>query len=315
MIFLIPCIVVVPLLFYSFCSSEEPSNPLINFSLTDLGLIGLAIYAVLKKPWKENLAGHFKTAYRNQIKSIQKTVKERDRLREEVNTLTIFHQTYSSLEKVEEAMRAEDGFPPVNDMGKQLWDGNRNSLCKGLEDIENIKNSEDAKKILSYFSQMDYISQKLFEEVMRLRELKSLSKTGKISGSVFFNKEFAEDYPEQPQFHISVRLKPEYIQDGYISQFWLSQNPFYPNDPNTGKKVEKRNLSVDNRWWLITMNSPYWKYVEFIDFNFENSLFINRDGRHEIRSPEDYQLPDGTKLSDWKNKMFLPLKFEKDGEW
>ena len=177
------------------------------FSLTDvvgalasLILAGLAIYAIWKKPWRENLAGHFKKAYRERLKSIQKAVKERDVLREEVDTLSIFHRSYSSLEEVEEAMREEDGFPSVSDLGKQLWDGNKESLLKGLDEIEHIKNSKDAEKILSNYSQMEYISQDLFKEVMRLRELKSLRKTGKISGTVMFTKEFTEDFPNNHDF-------------------------------------------------------------------------------------------------------------------
>ena len=211
-------------------------------------------------------------------------------------------------------MRAEDGFPSVNDMGKQLWDGNKESLLKGLEEIEHIKNSKDAEKILSNYSQMEYISRDLFQEVMRLCELKSLSKTGKIRGTVMFTKEFIEDFPKQPRFQNSVRFKPEYIRNGYISQFWLGWNPFYPNDPDTGKKAKKRDFSKDDNWWLLSMNSPYWKYVEFVDFNFENYTVIHRDGRRVKMPPKDHQLPDGTKLSDWKNRMFRPLKFERDGE-
>ena len=71
-----------------------------EFSLTDVigALAGvilavLAIYAVWKKPWTENLAGHFKKAYRERLKSIRKAVKERDALREEVDTLSIFHRS------------------------------------------------------------------------------------------------------------------------------------------------------------------------------------------------------------------------------
>ena len=133
-------------------------------------------------------------------------------------------------------------------------------------------------------------------------------------GNVMFTKEFTKDFPKQSRFQNPVRFKPEYIRDGYISKFWLNGNPFYPNDPNTGKKAKKRDLSKDDNWWLLSMNSPYWKYVEFVGFNFENYTVIHRDGKRENRSPEDYQLPDGTKLSDWKNRMFRPLKFEIDGE-
>ena len=244
--FLIPSLIVVPLAIYSIHSSKQPTDsagesiaPLFDFSFTDLTLVFLAIYAVLKKPWRENLAGHFKKAYRVQLKSIQKYVKERDALREEVNTLSIFHRSYSSLEEAEEVMREEDGFPPVGDMGKQFWAENKESLLKGLEDIEHIKNSTDAGKILSNFSQMEYISQDLFQEVLRLRELKSLSKTGEITGNVLFTEEFSKDFPKQPRWQNTVRFKSEYIRDGYISQFWLSRNPFYPNDPDTGKELKK----------------------------------------------------------------------------
>ena len=331
--FLIYSLTVAFLFTCSFLSSGEPNgssvettdssfaNSLLHFSLTDaIGtlasviLAGLAVYAIWKKPWRENLAVHFKKAYRSQLKSIQKSVKERDALREEVNTLSIFHRSYSSLEEVEEVMREEDGFPPVGNMGKQLWDGNKESLLKGLEEIEHIKNSEDAQKILSNYSQMEYISQDLIQEIVRLQELKSLSKTGKIRGTVMFTKEFTEDFPEQTRFYNPVRFKPEYIRDGCVSQFWLWGNPFHPYNPNTGKKIKKRHFPRDDHWWLLSMNSPYWKYVEFVDSNFENYIVIHRDGRREKKSPEDYQLRDGTKLSDWKNRMFRPLKFERDGE-
>ena len=319
--FLIPSLIVVPLAIYSIHSSKQLTDsteksiaPFFDFSLTDLILVFLAIYAVLKKPWRENLAGHFKKAYRVQLKSIQKYVKERDALREEVNTLSIFHRSYPSLEELEKVMREEDGFPSVGDMGKQLWDGNKESLLKGLEDIERIKSSTDAGRILSNLSQMEYISRDLLQEVLRLRELKSYSKTGTITGDVLFTEEFAKDFPKQPQFQIPVRFKPEYIRDGCISQFWLNWNLFYPNDPDTGKKAKKRDLSKDDNWWLLSMSSPYWKYVAFVDFNFENYTVIHRDGRRVDMPPKDYQLPDGTKLSDWKNRVFLPLKFERDGE-
>ena len=274
--FLIPGLIVVPLAIYSIHLSQQPTDSaeesiasLFDFSLTDLILVFLAIYAVLQKPWKENLAGHFKKAYRTQLKSIQKTVKEREALREECNTFSVHQMSFDSLESMGAAMREQDGFPSVSDMGKQLWDGNKESLLEGLEEIEHIKNSKDAKKILSNYSQMEYISQSLFEEVMRLQELKSLSKTGKISGTVRFTKEFTEDFPKQHQFHIRVRLKPEYIGNGCVSQFWLWENPFHPYDPNTGRKVKKRHLPRDDHWWLLSMNSPYWKYVEFIDFNLK----------------------------------------------
>ncbi len=331
--FLISSLTIAFLLTYSLISSGEPNgssadttdssfaDSFFDVSLTDvIGastsviLAGLAVYAIWKKPWRENLAVHFKKAYRAQLKSIQKAVKERDALRAEVNTLSIFHRSYSSLEEAEEAMREEDGFPSVSDMGKQLWDGNKESLLKGLEEIEHIKNAKDAEKILSNYSQMEYISQDLIKEILRLRELKSLSKTGKITGNLMFTEEFTKDFPKQPRFQNPVRFKPEYIRDGYISQFWLNRNLFYPNDPDTGKKVKKRDLSKDDNWWLLSMNSPYWKYVEFVDFNFENYIVIHRDGRRVNMPPEDYQLPDRTKLSDWKNRMFRPLKLEKDEE-
>ena len=80
------------------------------------------------------------------------------------------------------------------------------------------------------------------------------------------------------------------------------------------KKAKKRDLSKDDNWRLLSMNSPYWKYVEFVDFNFENYIVIHGDGRRVNMPPQDYQLPDGTKLSDWKNRMFRPLKFGIDGE-
>ena len=62
------------------------------------------------------------------------------------------------------------------------------------------------------------------------------------------------------------------------------------------------------------MSSPYWKYVAFVHFYFDNYTEIHRDGRRVNMSPKDYQLPDGTKLSEWKNRMFRPFKFERDRE-
>ena len=108
---LISSLTIAFLLTYSLISSGEPNGSSVettnssfadsffDVSLTDvIGastsviLAGLAIYAIWKKPWRENLAVHFKKAYRAQLKSIQKTVKERVALREEVNTLSIFHR-------------------------------------------------------------------------------------------------------------------------------------------------------------------------------------------------------------------------------
>ena len=77
-----------------------PQQFTFDFSLTDVIqalasviLAVFAIYAIWKKPWRENLAGHFKKAYRARLKSIQKSLMERDALREEVNTLSILHST------------------------------------------------------------------------------------------------------------------------------------------------------------------------------------------------------------------------------
>ena len=163
-----------------------------NFSLTDaigalasLSLAVLAIYTVWKKPWRDNLAGHFKKAYREQLKSIQKAVKETDGLREE----------YPNSD--------------ANILGKQLWEGNKESLLEGLEEIENIKTSKDARRISSQYVSMLDISWYLGEEVEKLRELKTLAKTGRIKGSVCFTNEFAEKFPKQLQFHTRIQLKPE----------------------------------------------------------------------------------------------------------
>jgi hypothetical protein len=120
---------------------KEFINSLLGFSLTDLILVGLAIYTLWKKPWKENLAGHFKKAYRAQLKSIQKAIKERGGLREE----------YPNSE--------------ANILGKQLWEGNKESLLDGLEEIENIKTSKDARRISSQYVLMLDISWYLGEEI------------------------------------------------------------------------------------------------------------------------------------------------------
>ena len=65
------------------------------------------------------------------MKSIQKAVKERDTLREECNTFSVHQMSFDSLESMAEAMREQDGHPSVSDLGKQLWDGNKESgSCK-----------------------------------------------------------------------------------------------------------------------------------------------------------------------------------------
>ena len=225
--FLVTSLIVVFLFTLSLKESINPLNKsidslfdssLFDFSLTDLILIFLAIYAVWKKPWKENLAGHFKKAYSSQLKSIQNAVKERDALREE----------YPDSD--------------ANIMGKHLWEGNKDNLIEGLEEIENIKTSKDARRISSLYVSMLDISWFLGEEIQKLHDLKSLSKTGEISGKICFTNEFAKKFPKQRQFDIRVRLKPEYIIDGHVSQFWLWENPFHPYDPDTGRKVKKRHL-------------------------------------------------------------------------
>ena len=258
--------------------------------MTDLILVFLAIYAILKKPWRENLAGHFKKAYRAQLKSIQKTVKERDTLREE----------YPNSD--------------ANILGKQLWEGNKESLLDGLEEIENIKTSKDARRISSQYVSMLDISWYLGEEIQKLQDLKSLSKTGEIRGEICFTNEFAKDFPKQRQFDIRVRLKPEYIRNGCVSQFWLWENPFHPYDPNTGRKVKKRRLSRDDHWWLLSMNSPYWKYVLSIILDLDDQLHVLNDGRRFSVPPTNFLLPDGSRLLDLKGTTLFPMKIERDGE-
>lgn len=147
-----------------------------------------------------------------------------------------------------------------------------------------------------------------------MQDLKSLSKTGEISGKICFTNEFAKEFPKQRQFDIRVRLKPEYIRDGYVSQFWLWENPFHPYDPDTGRKVKKRHLPRDDHWWLLSMNSPYWKYVLSVTLDLDDQTHVLNDGRRVSVPPKDFPLPDGSKLSDWKNKPLRPLKFERDGE-
>lgn len=291
-----------------------------GFSLTDVVLILLAFYAVLRKPWGENLSVHFKEAYKTQLDTIEKFVEERDVLREECDTATFLRQTYETLEAVGETMREQDGFPIVSDMGKQLWENSKESLLRGLKEIEDIRNPEDASKILSNYSVMLRISEDLVTEVVRLRDLKIRSKTGEISGSAIFSEEFAKDYPAYKgiRSYISIRLKPADLRDGYVSQFWMDINPFYPKDTNTGKKAIKRDWSRGGKhWWLLSMSSPYWKYVEFVDvtsYMDQGHIQIIADGRQIRVPPKDYDLPDGSKLSDWQHQMFRPLHFERDGE-
>ena len=250
-----------------------------EFSLTDaiealasLILAILAIYAIWKKPWRENLAGHFKKAYRAQLKSIQKAVKERNELREE----------YPNSD--------------ANILGKQLWEGNKESLLEGLEEIENIKTSKDARRISSQYVSMLDISWYLREEIDKLRELKSLAKTGELRGTIWFTDEFAEEFPKQPRFHIPIRLKPEHIRNGSVSQFWLWGNPFHPYNPDTGRKVKKRHLSRDDHWWLLSLNSPYWKYVLSVTLDLDDQVHVLNDGRRISVPPTDFLLPDGSKL-------------------
>ena len=102
--FLIPSLVVIPLVICSIYLPKQPADSeeksiasLFDFSSTDLVLVFLAIYAILKKPWRENLSEHFKKAYRTQLKSIQKIVKERDTLREECNTFSVHQMSFDSL--------------------------------------------------------------------------------------------------------------------------------------------------------------------------------------------------------------------------
>lgn len=298
-----------------FIDSLFPDS-LFTFSLTDLILVCLAIYAVLKKPWRENLSEHFKKAYRVQLKSIQKTVKERDTLREECDTFSVHQMSFDSLESMVAAMQEQDGYPAVNDLGKQLWDGNREILFKGLEEIESIKNSKDAATVLGNYAQMVNIDSDLRKETFRLQELKSLSKTGEIRGSVWFSDEFAEEFPERQQqrFHISIRLKPEYISDGCVSQFWLERYIFFPYDPNTGKKTKKYNSSYDDRWALLSMSSPYWKYVVSIILDLEDTNHHLTDGRWVRMPPKDFPLPDGSRLLDLRGRTLFPMRIERDGE-
>ena len=305
--FFISSLTIAFLLAYSLISSGEPNGSSVettdssfadsffHFSLTDaIGtlasviLAGLGIYAVRKKFWRENLAEHFKKAYGTQLKSIQKVVKESDDLRE---------QNYSTVE----------------DKGKQLWNLNKDDLLRSLKEIEDIKSSEDSENILNHYAIMLEIYPRLVEEISELRELKSLSKTGKIIGNVTFTNEFTEDFPEQSQLDTSIRLKPEYIRDGYVSQFWIAGNPFYPNDSNTGRKVKKRSLHGDDNWWFLSISSPYWKYVESVRLTIEYVSYRLPDGNW-VSVPEDFLLPDGSRLSDWENKLLHPLKFKKDGE-
>ena len=312
--FLIPCLIVIPLAAYSISSSDKSINPLLGFSLTDLGLVGLAIYAVLKKPWGENLAGHFKKAYRTQLKFIQKSVKERDVLREECNTFSVHQMSFATLESMTEAMQEQDGYPAVSDLGKQLWDGNKEKLLKGLEEIENIKNSEDAAKILGNYAQMVNISSDLRKETIRLQELKSSSKTGEIRGTVWLSDDFSEVFPNKPKFHIPIRLRPEYIKDGFITQFWLERYIFHPYDSNTGKKTKKYVPSCDDRWGLLSMSSPYWKHVVSVILDLEDVHHQLSDGRWIRMPPKNFQLPDGNYLLDLKGKTLFPIRIERDGE-
>ena len=291
------------------------TDSLFDFSSTDLILVFLAIYAVLKKPWRENLSEHFKKAYGVQLKSIQKAVRERDALREECNTFSVHQMSFDSPESMATAMQEQDSYPAVSDLGKQLWEGNQKSYLRGLEEIENVKNSKDAAKVLGNYAQMVNIDSDLLKETLRLQELKNLSKTGEIKGTVWFTDEFVEEFPERQQrFHISIRLKPEYIRDGCISQFWLGRYIFYPYDPNTGKKTKKYNSSYDDRWALLSRSSPYWRYVVSIILDLEDTNHQLTDGRWVRMPPKDFLLPDGSRLLELRGKTLFPMRIERDGE-
>lgn len=311
--FLIPGLIVIFLFIYSFLSSEKPMNTLLGFSLTDLILVGLAIYAILKKPWRENLAGHFKKAYRTQLRAIQKAVKERDSLREECNTFSVHKRSFESLESMAEAMHEEDGYPDVDDMVKMSWDFKKENLLKGLDQIENIKNSNEAAQILANYATMVDLNSGLLKETLQLRELKRQAKTGEIKGTVMFTNEFAEDFPKQPQLGVRIRLKSDYIKNKSVSHFWLNRNLFHPYDPNTGLKSKKRKLPDDN-WWLLSMSSPYWKYVLSFSLDLEDVYHRLVDGRTVCIPPKNFQLPDGTHLLDLKGKTLFPIKNVRDGE-
>ena len=297
--FLITGLIVV---FLFTLSLKESSNPLkksidslfdsslFDFSLTDLTLIFLAIYAIWKKPWVENLAGHFKKAYRAQLKSIQNAVSEMDELSEKYPD------------------------PNANIMGKQLWEGNKENFIKDLEEIENIKSSKDARRISSQYVLMLDISWYLREEIDKLRDLESLAKTGKIRGTVGFTNKFTEEFPEQLQFNTLIRLKPEYIRDRCISRFWLWGNPFHPYDPDTGKKVKKHHLPRDDHWWLLSMNSPYWKYVLSVTLDLDDQTHVLNDGRRISVPPTDFPLPDGSRLLDLRGETLFPMRIGRDGD-
>ncbi len=307
--FLISSLTIAFLLTYSLISSGEPKGSSVettdssfvdsffHFSLTDaIGtlasviLAGLAIYAIWKKPWRENLAGHFKKAYKAQLKSIQNAIKERDALREE----------YPNSD--------------ANVMGKQLWEGNKENFIKGLEEIENIKTSKDARRISSQYVSMLDVSWYLSEEINKLEDLKSLAKTGEIRGKVSFTNEFAEEFPERQRFDIPIRLKPEHIRNECVSEFWLWGNSFHPYDSDTGRKIKKRHLPRDDHWWLLSMNSPYWKYVLSIMLDLDDQTHVLSDGRRIPVPPIDCLLPDGSRLLDLKSKTLFPMKIERDGE-
>lgn len=52
------------------------------------------------------------------------------------------------------------------------------------------------------------------------------------------------------------------------------------------------------------MSSPYWKYVEYVDvtsYMQQGHIKILSDGRQIFVPPKDYDLSDGSKLSDWKD--------------
>ena len=144
-------------------------------------------------------------------------------------------EIHSECRKREGCSACRSSRSDANIRDKQLWERNKGNLIEGLEEIENIKTSKDARRISSLYVSMLGIFWYLREEINKLRDIKSLAKTGKIKDTVGFTNEFAKEFPKQLQFDNSIRLKPEHIRDSCVSQFWLRGNPFHPYDPDTGR--------------------------------------------------------------------------------
>lgn len=80
------------------------------------------------------------------------------------------------------------------------------------------------------------------------------------------------------------------------------------------KKIKRYNSSYDDRWALLSMSSPYWKYVVSIILDLEDINHQLTDGRWVRMPPKDCLLSDGSRLLDLRGRTLFPMRIERDGE-